>query len=122
MLAHRELLTAVEAARAGDPKWTYSTTAPDQRLTGPALVAWPLTMTRQDNGRRRAIVSEVELWIVSHHTDEAKADEALDALVVELIGHLEALPMASWSQLDRGALQGRFHGWRAVVTLAHQIT
>ena len=120
MLAHAVLLDAIQARHTG-PRWTFGSRTPDQQLTGPAVIAWPLTMTRQPNARRSLIVSDVELWIVTHHADEAKADQALDALVVELIGHLEALPMVAWTTLERGALADRYHGWRAVVTLAHTI-
>ena len=125
MLAHRVLLNAIEAAHVATAPdaaaWSYLTQTPDA-LTRPAVLAWPVKMTRQPNGGRRVVVSTVELWIVTPLAQADSADTALDDLAEELIGILEATPAVAWTELERGVLDDKFHGWQAVVTLAHHLT
>ena len=125
MLAHTAILDAVrtahEAVPGADP-WAFHTRVPD-RISRPTFLAWPVAMERTtDARRRRFVLATVEVWLLSPHADEAAADAQLDPAVAELVGILEAEPMLTWERLERGVLDDRFQGWRAVLTLAHTLT
>ena len=123
---HRVVLDTIRSAREADypdaPAWAYGFRVPD-RVTGPTLLVWPVTVARTRTATRtRFVTTTLEVWILTPHQREDAADDALDPLVTDLVSILEATPLVTWETLDRGVLDDKFHGWRTTVTVAHALT
>lgn len=118
MLAHLDLLAALQDAHPA-AEWLWLTSVPTGALARPALVVWPVALER--GPRRHSVVTTVECWLLSPRTDEAAADAELADHLVTLLGLFDSLPLLAWDRIDRGVLNDRYHGWRALVTLAHTL-
>lgn len=81
-------------------------------VTKPTIMLWQSRIEPMPQATLDRVFVTVELWALVGTDDPAKADDALDDHLSDVITALHAIPWLTWSTAERGVLLDRFHGYR----------
>lgn len=81
-------------------------------VTRPTVMLWQSLIERLPQLELDRLVVTVELWVLVATEDPAKADDALDDAVSDVLQALHPIGWINWSTAERGVLLDRFNGYR----------
>lgn len=115
----RLLVTALAAAL---PAWeiTGYPVIPDA-VTRPTVMVWTSSLEPALQVGRDRIRAELDVWVLTGITVPGKADDALDAQLVDVLEVLHGLEWLDWTRAERGTLNDTFHGFRVSAVAALKI-
>lgn len=115
-------LTVAATFQSAQPDWNVIAEArtPDGVLKD-TVVVWTEKLARTAYKGGEFVVSTVEVWLLPIAEPKNLEDRA-DKLLTAALEVIEANPELSWSEATRGSLDGAWHGWHIILTVAHQLT
>lgn len=90
-------------------------------VTRPTIMLWQTLVERLEQISLDRLKVTLELWVLVGAEDPAKADDALDDALGEVIAALHDLDWIDWTSAERGVLLDRFHGYRITAQAVAQI-
>lgn len=104
---------------------TYPVVAYDPTLDvvrKPTLMLWQDYLTRPERLALSAVQVNLILWVLVGIEDPAKADDALDTALEDVLFALEPIAWVQWEKAERGIFAERFHGYKVTLTAMAAIT
>lgn len=80
------------------------------QLARPALVLQTVKVTKPPAGRG-VLEATVQLWACARSVGPAELEDTLDQLLVDVLGHLDAMPFVDWTEASRIVLDDRYPAW-----------
>lgn len=114
MSARTELAAALTAAL---PTYRVLGYAADlDAVARPTVLVWADKIVRRPEWASGLFEFTLMMWVLVGTEDPARADDALDDALEDVLGALQPIGWVQWSGAERGVLRDAFHGWQITVT------
>lgn len=92
-----------------------------EAVTRPTVMLWQSLIERSDLLGLDRVKVTLELWALVATEDPARADDALDEHLENVLYALQDLTWLDWTTAERGVLAERFHGYRVTAQAVAKI-
>ncbi len=91
-------------------------------VKAPTVMVWQSKIERPEQFGLHGLLVTFDLWLLVGQENTARADEALDVALDDVIDALQGITWVDWQDAERGILFDSFQGWKVTVNAAATIT